>query len=86
MKDEGPGDSASRSPKCQRLEGIPAYAQFDNDTRVQGAHQHRHAISRVMRLCLSLHVAPVFVPSNEMGVQAATLHQKGDFEALTPGR
>ena len=34
--------------------GLPAYAQFDNDTRFQGAHQFSDTIGRVIRLCLSL--------------------------------
>lgn len=51
--------------------GLPAYAQFDNDTLFQGAHQHPNVISRVMRLCLALGVVPVFVPPAERGFQAA---------------
>ena len=31
--------------------GLPGYAQFNNDTRFQGPHQHRDVVSRVMRLC-----------------------------------
>jgi transposase len=54
-----------------RADGLPTYAQFDNDTRFQGAHQHRDCISRVMRLCLALGVTPVFVPPRETGFQAA---------------
>jgi transposase len=49
--------------------GVPDYAQFDNDTRFQGAHQHPDVISRVMRLCLQLHVIPVFTPPREHGFQ-----------------
>ena len=41
--------------------------QFDNDTRFQGPHQHRDVVSRVMRLCLSLGVTPVFAPLREHG-------------------
>jgi len=51
--------------------GLPTYAQFDNDTIFQGPHQHRDAISRVMRLCLGLGVVPVFAPPREPGFQAA---------------
>ncbi len=51
--------------------GLPSYAQFDNDTVFQGAHQHRDSISRIMRLCLGLGVVPVFTPSREPGFQAA---------------
>lgn len=51
--------------------GLPAYAQFDNDTRFQGAHQFRDTIGRVIRLCLSLGVTTVFAPPRETGFQAA---------------
>ncbi len=54
-----------------RAVGLPAYAQFDNDTIFQGAHQHPDSIGRVMRLCLSLGVVPVFAPPREPGFQAA---------------
>lgn len=54
-----------------RLFGCPAYAQFDNDTRFQGPHQHKDVISRVMRLCLGLGVIPVFAPPRETGFQAS---------------
>jgi hypothetical protein len=54
-----------------RQVGRPTYAQFDNDTIFQGPHQHRDAISRVMRVCLALDVTPVFTPPREPGFQAA---------------
>jgi len=54
-----------------RTHGCPDYAQFDNDSRFQGPHSHRNVLSRVMRLCLSLQVTPVFVPPHEFGLQAA---------------
>jgi len=53
-----------------RREGLPSYAQFDNDTRFQGAHQYPDTVSRVMRLCLSLGVTPVFTPPREAAFQA----------------
>lgn len=51
--------------------GLPAYAQFDNDARFQGAHHIPDTIGRVTRLCLSLEVTPVFTPPQETGFQAA---------------
>lgn len=51
--------------------GLPAYVQFDNDTRFQGAHQFKDTIGRVLRLCLSLGVTAVFAPPRETGFQAA---------------
>ena len=51
--------------------GRPGFAQFDNDTRFQGPHQHAGAIGRVIRVCLSLGVTPVFAPPRETGFQAA---------------
>jgi hypothetical protein len=54
-----------------RREGLPSYAQFDNDTIFQGAHQFADAIGRVSRLCLALRVIPVFAPPREPGFQNA---------------
>jgi hypothetical protein len=54
-----------------RVFGLPSFAQFDNDTLFQGAHQFADSIGRVVRLCLSLHVIPVFAPPLEHGFQAA---------------
>ena len=64
--------AAVEAPKAHwRSVGLPAYAQFDNDTVFQGAHQYPDTIGRVMRLCLSLGVIPVFAPPREPGFQAA---------------
>ncbi len=52
-----------------RCLGLPDYAQFDNDTRFQGAHQFADTIGRVSRLCLALEVVPVFAPPREHGFQ-----------------
>jgi putative transposase len=49
--------------------GLPQFAQFDNDVRFQGGHNHPDVIGRVMRLCLGLGVTPVFAPPLEMGFQ-----------------
>jgi transposase-like protein len=54
-----------------RQVGCPGYAQMDNDTRFQGAHQHPDVFGRVVRLCLQLGVTPVFVPPREFGLQNA---------------
>jgi hypothetical protein len=49
--------------------GLPDYAQFDNDTRFQGPHQHADTIGRIIKLCLALGVVPVFAPPREHGLQ-----------------
>lgn len=64
-----------------RAFGLPAYAQFDNDTRFQGAHQFPDSIGRVSRLCLSLNVTPVFAPPRETGFQAAVENFNGRWQA-----
>jgi hypothetical protein len=51
--------------------GRPAYAQFDNDNRFTGPRQRADAIGRVIRMCLSLDVTPVFAVPTEHGFQAA---------------
>jgi hypothetical protein len=54
-----------------RAYGLPVFAQFDNDTRFQGGHNHPDVVGRVMRLCLALGVTPVFAPPLEQGFQGA---------------
>lgn len=61
--------------------GLPAYAQFDNDTRFQGAHQFADTVGRVSRLCLSLGVTPVFAPPLEHGLQNAIEGFNGLWQA-----
>jgi transposase len=61
--------------------GLPAYAQFDNDTIFQGSHAQPDLIGRVSRLCLSLKVTPVFVPPREMGFQAAIEGYNGSWQS-----
>jgi transposase len=61
--------------------GLPGYAQFDNDTRFQGAHQFADTFGRVTRLCLQLGVTPVFVPPQETGFQAAIESYNGRWQA-----
>ena len=51
--------------------GVPGFAQFDNDTIFQGAHQYPDTFGRVTRLCLQLGVTPVFSAPRETGFQAA---------------
>src|SRR5262249_13963584 len=64
-----------------RADGLPAFAQFDNDTIFQGAHQHPDVVGRVMRLCLGLGVVPVFAPPRETGFQAAIENFNGRWQA-----
>jgi hypothetical protein len=64
-----------------RAVGLPAYAQFDHDTRVQGPHQYPDTIGTVIRLCLSLGVVPVFAVPHEMGIQAAIESLNGRWQA-----
>ncbi len=61
--------------------GLPHYAQFDNDTVFQGAHQFPDTMGRVARLCLSLEVMPVFVPPRETGFQAMIENYNGWWQA-----
>ena len=64
-----------------RQVGLPAYAQFDNDTVFQGPHQYPDTIGRVSRLCLSLGITPVFAPPREMGFQASIESFNGRWQA-----
>lgn len=62
------GAVSSLIERWQR-DGLPSYAQFDNGTVFQGAHQFAHTVGRISRLCLQLNVIPVFVPPLEHGMQ-----------------
>jgi transposase len=64
-----------------RVCGLPGYAQFDNDTIFQGTHARPDVVGRVMRLCLSLGVVPVFVPPREPGFQAMIEGYNGQWQA-----
>ena len=64
-----------------RQVGLPACAQFDNDMILQGTHRYPDALGRVIRVCLSLGVTPVFVPPREMGFQAAIESYNGWWQA-----
>jgi len=48
--------------------GLPKYAQFDNDMVFQGPRK-QNTIGKVIRLCLSLKVIPVFTTPYEQGFQ-----------------
>ena len=61
--------------------GLPAYAQFDNDTRFHGTHASPDMFGRVPRFCLSLGVRPVFAPPREHGFQAAIENFNGRWQA-----
>jgi hypothetical protein len=61
--------------------GLPGYAQFDNDMIFHGTHRYPDALGRVIRLCLSLGVVPLFVPPREMGFQAMIESYNGWWQA-----
>ncbi|MDX9973753.1 MAG: hypothetical protein RBU21_12280 [FCB group bacterium] len=66
-----------------REAGLPGFAQFDNAAVFQGPHGKKHpdVLSRVVRLCASLQVTPVFVPPREPGFQAALENFNGQWQA-----
>ena len=61
--------------------GLPDYAQFDNDTIFQGAHQWPDSFGRVTRLCLQLGLTIVFAPPRETGFQASIESYNGRWQA-----
>ncbi len=61
--------------------GLPAYAQFDNAPTFAGSPAKPDTFGRVIRLCLSLGVTPVFAPPRETGFQAAVESYNGRWQA-----
>ncbi len=64
-----------------RAFGLPAYAQFDNAPTFAGSPAKPDTFGRVIRLCLSLGVTPVFAPPRETGFQAAVESYNGRWQA-----
>jgi len=60
--------------------GVPAFAQFDNDTCFQGPHQFPDIIGQVARLCLQAACTPVFVPVKDPSFQAALENFNGRWQ------
>jgi len=61
--------------------GLPTYAQFDNDSRFGGPANSPGTVGQVSRFCLSLGVTPVFAPPRETGFQAAIESFNGLWQA-----
>lgn len=61
--------------------GLPTYVKFDNGTVFQGTHAHPDVFGRVVRICLSLQVIPVFAPPRETGFQADIENFNGRWQA-----
>jgi hypothetical protein len=87
------GGLACSFPKCRmsaentvsammehwKLFGTPEYAQFDNATVFMGS-RHPDSVGKVIRVCLSLGVIPVFVPPRETGFQANIERYNGAWQ------
>ena len=45
--------------------GIPEYLIIDNELSFRGSNRYPHSLGKVIKLCLSVHVQPVFIPPGE---------------------
>ena len=45
--------------------GIPEFLQIDNELCFRGSNKYPHSLGKVLKLCLSMNVQPVFIPSGE---------------------
>jgi hypothetical protein len=59
--------------------GLPKYVQFDNDMVFQGSGKP-NTVGKVIRLCLSLDVIPVFVTPYEQGFQGKIERFNGELQ------
>ena len=48
-----------------KIVGIPDFLQMDNDLAFWGSLRHPGAVGKLIRLCLSLGITPVFIPLSE---------------------
>jgi hypothetical protein len=63
-----------------RALGVPAFAQFDNDTCFQGPHQFVDVVGQVARCCLQAGSVPVFTPVQDPSFQAALENFNGRWQ------
>jgi len=61
--------------------GVPDDAQLDHEKRLSGPPQPPEAMGRVLRVCVSLGVTPVFAPPRAHGVQHALERDHGTWQA-----
>jgi len=45
--------------------GLPKFLQMDNGLEFRGSNAYPRSLSRLMRVCLDVHVQPVFIPKGE---------------------
>jgi transposase InsO family protein len=60
--------------------GLPKYVQFDNDMVFQGPRME-NVVGKVIRLCLSLKVTPIFTTPYEQGFQGKIERFNGEIQA-----
>ena len=44
---------------------VPEYLIIDNELSFRGSNRYPHSLGKVIKLCLSMHVQPVFIPPGE---------------------
>lgn len=45
--------------------GLPKFLQMDNSLEFRGSNAYPRSLSRLVRVCLDVHVQPVFIPTSE---------------------
>jgi len=45
--------------------GLPKFLQMDNSLEFRGSNAYPRSLSRLIRVCLDVHVQPVFIPTSE---------------------
>lgn len=45
--------------------GIPDFLQLDNELSFLGSNRYPHSLGKVLKLCLSVNIQPVFIPQGE---------------------
>lgn len=53
------------SVETWRKIGLPKFLQMDNSLEFRGSNAYPRSLSRLVRVCLDVHVQPVFIPTGE---------------------
>lgn len=60
--------------------GIPEFFQVDNELSFRGSNRYPHSLGKVLELCLSMNVQPIFIPPSEPWRNGVIEHFNDTFD------
>jgi len=67
--------------KTWKVIGVPKLLQFDNELSFLGSNRYPHSFGKVLKLCLSVGIQPIFIPQGEPWRNGVIEHFNRTFES-----